>query len=67
MADLTCGHVNDNGLAISKRPAPEIRIRRTWSPASAAAFTYASTSGKGTNSSCDPKHEHLRDSPGATA
>src|SRR5215213_2783738 len=33
MADLICGQVNDSGLAISKCPAPGIRIRRTSSPA----------------------------------
>ena len=54
MADLICGHVNDSGLAISKCPAPGIRIRRTWSPACVAASTYASTSANGTKSSCDP-------------
>lgn len=54
MAALTCGHANDSGLAMSKWPAPGIRIRRTWSPACVAASTYASTSGKGTKSSCDP-------------
>lgn len=39
IAALTCGHVNDKGLAISKCPAPGIRICRTLSPACVAAFT----------------------------
>jgi hypothetical protein len=54
MAALTFGHVNDIGLAISKCPAPGIKIRRTGSPAFVAARTYESTKGKGTKSSCDP-------------
>ena len=29
MAALTCGQANDSGLAISKCPAPGIKIRRT--------------------------------------
>ena len=66
MADSTCGHVDDRGLAISKWPTPGIRTCRTESPARVAAFTYATVavSGPAGSSNRNPVGPGVAPAPG---